>query len=187
MSWAADTGTLLRWKKKTEQTQTRVQLGPEQSTTLGFARSPLASPLWPQIMRSDYAHGSSDVSRGVWQRWREGGGPQVITPTVQSDTRHLNNELKWSSATTTAIGHDTDYYFFLSWLYSDFKLFTLSGEKLSCLKSKLRVLFALCRLMDERRVERMTIIIFQAFVRPVQIKILLIYVCEFYYSWKIKV
>ncbi len=41
---------------------------PEQSTALGFARSPLASlslslcpSLWPEIMWSDYAHGSSDV------------------------------------------------------------------------------------------------------------------------------
>lgn len=76
---------------------------------------------------------------------------------------------------------------FLSWLYSDFELFILSGEKLAFLKFKLGISFALCRLFDERRVDRMAIIIFQAFVRPAQIKILLIYVCEFYYSWKIKV
>lgn len=53
---------------------------------------------------------------------------------------------------------------FLLWLYSDFKFFTLSGEKLAFLKSKLRISFALCRLFDERRVERMTVIIFQASV-----------------------
>lgn len=64
---------------------------PEQSTTLGFARSPLASlSLWPEIMWSDYAHGSSDVfpeefdsDGGREEGWEE-GGQQVTTGTAKS-------------------------------------------------------------------------------------------------------
>lgn len=56
---------------------------PEQSTALGSARSPLASlslSLWPKIMWSVFAHGSSDVfpeefdSNGGRENWKERGG-----------------------------------------------------------------------------------------------------------------
>ncbi len=47
----------------------------EQSTALGFAQSPLASlSLWPEIMWSDYAHGSSDVFPEEFDR--DGGGEE---------------------------------------------------------------------------------------------------------------
>ena len=59
---------------------------PEQSTALGFARSPLASlSLWPEIMWSDYAHGSSDVfseefdSDGGRENQKERGRRQPVT------------------------------------------------------------------------------------------------------------